>query len=62
MEVSVAEALELARDPKVVSVELGQPLKLPDQLVTATSPGAPTAAARKVRGRAHRSGEGVLSA
>ena len=51
VEVSVAEALELARDPKVVSVELGQPLKLPDQLVTATSPGAPTAAARKVRGR-----------
>ena len=60
VEVSVAEALELARDPKVVSVELGQPLKLPDQLVTATSPGAPTAATRKVRGRAHRSGEGVL--
>ena len=60
VEVSVAEALELARDPRVVSVELGQPLKLPDQLVTATSPGAPTAATRRIRGRAHRSGEGVL--
>jgi subtilisin family serine protease len=60
VEVSVAEALELARDPKVVSVELGQPLKLPDQLVTATSAAAPTAAARRIRGRAHRSGEAVL--
>lgn len=60
VEVSVAEALELARDPKVMSVELGQPLRLPDQIVTATGPGAPTTALRKVRGRAHRSGEGVL--
>ncbi len=60
VELSVAEALALARDPRVVSVELGQPLKLPDQLVTATTPAAPPAAVRRVRGRAHRSGEGVL--
>jgi hypothetical protein len=56
-ELSVEETLELSEEPWVTSVELGQPLAMPDQIVSAARPGAPRASDRRVaHGSVHRSG------
>ena len=60
VELSADDALALGNRPSVVSVELGQPLSLPDQQVTRARGVAPSTALRRVPGRTHRSGEGVL--
>ena len=60
-ELSVDETLDLSEQPWVTSVELGQPLALPDQLVASTRPKPPRATERRVPGsRRHGSGAGVL--
>jgi subtilisin family serine protease len=61
IELSVEETLELSEESWVTSVELGQPLAMPDQIVTAVRPGAPRASDRRVAHRSvHRSGADVL--
>jgi subtilisin family serine protease len=60
-ELSVAKTLELSEEPWVTSVELGQSLAMPDQIVSAGRPAAPRASDRRVpHGSVHRSGAGVL--
>jgi subtilisin family serine protease len=61
IELPVDKTLELSEEPWVTSVELGQPLAMPDQIVSAERPAAPRASARRVpRGSDHHSGAGVL--
>jgi subtilisin family serine protease len=60
-ELPLRKALELARSASVAYAELGQPLVVPKPALAAGSIGSPTAAVRRVDGRArHRYGEGVL--
>ena len=56
---SAGDALALGARPSVVNVELGQPLRLPDQKVERAAR-RPRSSLRRVPGRRHRSGEGVL--
>jgi subtilisin family serine protease len=60
VELSAGDALALGARPSVVNVELGQPLRLPDQKVESGGVAAPRSSLRRVSGRRHRSGEGVL--
>ena len=59
VELSAGDALALGARPSVVNVELGQPLRLPDQKVESGAR-RPRSSLRRVPGRRHRSGEGVL--
>jgi subtilisin family serine protease len=60
-ELPIDETLKLSEQPWVTSVELGQPLAMPDQIVSSERPRAPRASARRVpRGSDHHSGAEVL--
>jgi subtilisin family serine protease len=60
-ELSIDDAMTLAEEPWVVSVELGQPLALPRPTTDDLRPAAPQSSARRFgRAQDHRFGEGVL--
>jgi subtilisin family serine protease len=60
VELPADDALALGGRASVVNVELGQSLALPDAQAAGTRATAPRASLRRVPGRGHRSGEGVL--